>query len=87
MRHARTPKFQLSGPTVHSLYCDGGVENSPREDPIANRCYVICSLTPHEKQLAFLAIYPISYLAFQVVYFYHLTFEETIPGLADDMAE
>ena len=21
MRHARTPKFQLSGPTVHSLYC------------------------------------------------------------------
>ena len=22
MRHARTPKFQLSGPTVHSLYCD-----------------------------------------------------------------
>ena len=23
MRHARTPKFQLSGPTVHSLYCDG----------------------------------------------------------------
>ena len=24
MRHARTPKFQLSGPTVHSLYCDPG---------------------------------------------------------------
>ena len=23
VRHARTPKFQLSGPTVHSLYCDG----------------------------------------------------------------
>ena len=21
MRHAQTPKFQLSGPTVHSLYC------------------------------------------------------------------
>ena len=21
MRHAWTPKFQLSGPTVHSLYC------------------------------------------------------------------
>ena len=24
MRHARTPKFQLSGPTVHSLYCVTG---------------------------------------------------------------
>ena len=26
MQHARTPKFQLSGPTVHSLYCDLDVE-------------------------------------------------------------
>ena len=25
MQHARTPKFQLSGPTVHSLYCDMGL--------------------------------------------------------------
>ena len=25
MRHARTPKFQFSGPTVHSLYCASSV--------------------------------------------------------------
>ena len=24
MRHARTPTFQLSGPTVHFLYCNRG---------------------------------------------------------------
>ena len=27
MRHARTPKFQLSGPTVHSLYCGFDIIN------------------------------------------------------------
>ena len=26
MRHARTSKFQLSGPTVHSLYCGHGLD-------------------------------------------------------------
>ena len=47
MRHARTPKFHLSGPTVHSLYCALTCQNFRYS--LTLTCLYVGLLAYHEK--------------------------------------